>query len=181
MKKGKINKISKKIFKQISQNYNISKKSHLNEGPEGPTENETKTDYICEYDEEVSTKFKKLFNNIIKYPDNIRISHTSSYINIEISDIKYIKKAYPSSYGNMYKSNGEEHLSIYVFKDTHFSLTQGYNKHTKYNDVNMYNDLIDIIKDKVKEINSNNFNTIWENISRESGILRDSNLDEILK
>jgi len=45
----------------------------------------------------------------------------------------------------------------------------------------MYNDLIDIIKDKVKEINSNNFNTIWENISRESGILRDSNLDEILK
>jgi hypothetical protein len=45
----------------------------------------------------------------------------------------------------------------------------------------MYNELIDITKDKVNEINASNFNNIWENISKESGILRDFNLDEILK
>ena len=101
--------------------------------------------------------------------------------NIEIGNIKYIKKSpTPSSNGTVKLSSGEEQLSIYIFKDKCFSITQGYSKQTKYTDVNMYNELIDIVKDKVKEINANNFNTIWENISRESGILRDSNLDEIL-
>lgn len=186
MKKKKINKISKKIFEQISENYTIVRKKKTEskekyyDGAIEPSPMVVEEEYICEYDEEVSTKFKKLFNNIIKYPDNIKISHTSTYINIEVGNIKYIKKAYPSSNGSMMKSSGEEQLSIYIFKDKCFNITQGYSKQTRYTDVNMYNELIDIVKDKVKEINANNFNTIWENISRESGILRDSNLDEIL-
>ena len=186
VKKKQINKISKKIFNQISENYTIvRKKKPVNERQEkyyaGAVEPTPEEEYICEYDEEVSTKFKKLFNNIIKYPENIKITHASTYINIEIGNIKYIKKSpTPSSNGNVKLSIGEEQLSIYIFKDKCFSITQGYSKQTKYTDVNMYNELIDIVKDKVKEINANNFNTIWENISRESGILRDSNLDEIL-
>lgn len=183
MKKNQINKISKKIFKQISENYTIVRKKKPTEyytGAVEPTPS-MEEEYICEYDEEVSLKFKKLFNNIIKYPENIKITHASTYINIEIGNIKYIKKSpTPSSNGTVKLSSGEEQLSIYIFKDKCFSITQGYSKQTKYTDVNMYNELIDIVKDKVKEINANNFNTIWENISRESGILRDSNLDEIL-
>ena len=185
MKKKKINKISKKIFDQISENYTIvRKKKTVNEskyyGAVEPAPS-IEEEYICEYDEEVSSKFKKLFNNIIKYPENIKITHASTYINIEIGNIKYIKKSpTPSANGTMKLSSGEEQLSIYIFKDKCFSITQGYSKQTKYTDINMYNELIDITKDKVKEINANNFNTIWENISRESGILRDSNLDEIL-
>ena len=185
MKKKKINKISKKIFDQISENYTISqKKKPVNEskyyGAVEPTPM-VEEEYICEYDEEISIKFKKLFNNIIKYPENIKLTHTISYINIEIANIKYIKKSpTPSNNGTIKLSSGEEQLSIYIFKDKCFTITQGYSKQTKYVDVNMYNELIDITKDKVKEINANNFNIIWENISRESGILRDSNLDEIL-
>lgn len=184
MKKKKINKISKKIFEQLSESYSLTRKKRTtNESKYYVTEPTPMPDeeYICEYDEEISAKFKKLFNNIIKYPDNIKINYTSSYINIEIGDIKFIKKSRPqSTNGSIKLSSGEEQLSIYIFKDKSFMLTHGYNRQTKYSDVNMYNELIDITKDKVKEVNANNFNSIWENISKESGILRDSNLDEIL-
>lgn len=124
MKKKKINKISKKIFEQLSESYSLTRKRRTNTiEMEEPVKSEE--EYICEYDEEISTKFKKLFNNIIKYPDNIRISYTSSYINIEISDIKYIKKSRPqSTNSNIKMSSGEEQLSIYIFKDKSFTLTQ---------------------------------------------------------
>ena len=179
MKKKKINKISKKIFEKLNKLIDNQKEPAIYETTENFSKNEEK--FSCQYNEEVSNKFKNLFNNIIKYPENIRISYTESFINIEIGDIKYIKKAYPPSNGNMIKSSGNGNMSIYIHKDKYFSLTLGYNIQTSYTDVNMYNELIDITKDKVSEINANNFNNIWENISKESGILRDFNLDEILK
>jgi len=183
MKKKEINKISKKVFEKL--NKSLSQSTPQNKYPTEPDEPIDKSkgnnEEKCQYNEEVSNKFKNLFNNIIKYPENIRISYNESFINIEISDIRYIKKAYPPSNGNMIKSNNNERLTIYIYKDKYFSLTLGYNIQTSYTDVNMYNELIDITKDKVSEINANNFNNIWENISKESGILRDFNLDEILK
>ena len=186
MKKKEINKISKKIFKKLNKSYFTQKEGgdiYLNEAKEIAVK---ERDNECEYNEEVSNKFKNLFNNIIKYPDNIRISYTESYISIEIGDIRYIKKAYPTSKGpttptTLNKSNDNNRLTIYIHKDKYFNLTQGYIIQTNYTDVNMYNELIDITKDKVSEINASNFNNIWENISKESGILRDFNLDEILK
>lgn len=187
MKKKEINKISKKVFKKL--NKSLSQSTPQNKYLTEPDASEPASfklsakeeKFSCQYNEEVSNKFKNLFNNIIKYPENIRISYNESFINIEIGDIKYIKKAYPPSNGNMIKSSGNGNMSIYIHKDKYFSLTLGYNIQTSYTDVNMYNELIDITKDKVSEINANNFNNIWENISKESGILRDFNLDEILK
>ena len=187
MKKKEINKISKKIFKKLNKSYFTQKEGgdiYLNETKDIAVK---ERDNECEYNEEVSNKFKNLFNNIIKYPENIRISYTESYISIEIGDIRYIKKAYPTSNGpttniiTPTKSNDNNRLTIYIHKDKYFNLTQGYIIQTNYTDVNMYNELIDITKDKVNEINASNFNNIWENISKESGILRDFNLDEILK
>ena len=183
MKKKEINKISKKIFKKLNKSYFTQKEGgdiYLNEAKDIAVK---ERDNECEYNEEVSNKFKNLFNNIIKYPDNIRISYTETYISIEIGDIRYIKKEYPTSNGptTLSKSNDNNRLTIYIHKDKYFNLTQGYIIQTNYTDVNMYNELIDITKDKVSEINASNFNNIWENISKESGILRDFNLDEILK
>jgi hypothetical protein len=44
----------------------------------------------------------------------------------------------------------------------------------------MYNDLIDDIKDITKKINSDNFTEIWTDVMKESGVIRDSNLDDLL-
>ena len=44
----------------------------------------------------------------------------------------------------------------------------------------MYNDLIDDIKDITKKINSDNFLEIWDDVMKESGVIRDSNLDDLL-
>lgn len=174
MRKKDIKRISKKIFKQLDNKNKGDKISIDMCSPVSDYDNN-----LCEYDEDVSNRFKKLFNNLIKYPDGIRLSYTSTHINIEVGDIKYIKKSRPVNNG-MLKSNGDENLSIYIIKDNSFTITQGYSRVTKYNDSNMYNDLIEITRDCVKEINSNNFNTIYEDISRESGILRDSNLEDLL-
>ena len=179
MKKKDIKRISKKIFEQITTNYSIYDKP--------VKENNSEKELVGEYDEMISNRFKKLVNNLIKYPDNIRLSYNDHSISLEVSDIKSLKKDTTKSMSynnsNMVKSNDNDNISIYIYNhpvDGKFSITQGYSKSTKYSDINMYNDLIETIKDKVKEINSDNFNNIWEDISRESGILRDSNLDDIL-
>ncbi len=183
MKNKKVKKISKKIFGYLDDKYILKKKrlnSYPNESREVPAPM-MEEEFTSDYDSEVSLKFKKMFTNIIKYPDNIRIQYTSSYISIEISNIKYIKNSRPINNNNsMIKSNGDEQLNIYILKDKHFSVSQGYNKTSKYTDVNMYNDMIEITKNKVKEVHASNFNSIWESIAIESGILRDSNLDDIL-
>ena len=43
----------------------------------------------------------------------------------------------------------------------------------------MYSDVVDEIKDKLKQINADNFNEIWSGIMKDSGLMRDNNLDEI--
>jgi hypothetical protein len=45
----------------------------------------------------------------------------------------------------------------------------------------MYGELLPKISEKLREINSDNFDQVWSKIMKESGIIRDSNLDEILK
>jgi flagellin-specific chaperone FliS len=45
----------------------------------------------------------------------------------------------------------------------------------------MLTELYDCISDRLRNINADNFNNIWENIVKESGILRDNNLDELLE
>jgi hypothetical protein len=194
MKKKEIKKISKKIFNQLDKNYSFKRKSNLSKRDSDPSPSyasyngeETPADdeYVCEYDESVSGKFKKLFTNIIKYPDNLRLNYTLSSISIEVGDIKSIKKSSNVSYATTNQSSktiksSDDRLTIYILKDKYFSISKGYNITTKYKDQNMYNDLIELVMDKVKEINANNFNSIWEDISKESGILRDSNLDDIL-
>lgn len=137
----------------------------------------------CEYDSDVSDKFKKMVYNLIKYPDNLSLSFDTSNININIEDIKQLKSV-STNYNNNKISNGDCRLHITIYKNSTntggFTMTQGYNKHTKYLDPKIYDDIISDIKDRVKSINSENFNGIWDNVARESGILRDSNLDDLL-
>jgi hypothetical protein len=75
--------------------------------------------------------------------------------------------------------NEDNYLRVEVVKDG-FSVNHGYNKRSFYRDNNMYNDLIDDIKDITKKINSDNFTEIWTDVMKESGVIRDSNLDDLL-
>ena len=45
----------------------------------------------------------------------------------------------------------------------------------------MYDEILPLATNKLKEINSENFNDIWNDVMKESGLMRDNNIDELLK
>lgn len=187
MKKKDLKKVSKILFNQMEEQKAElrKKKAALNECI--PMVEEEFTNW-CEYDSDVTDRFKKLFYNILKYPDNLTIEFGESpnhpYINVNTDSIKSLKKSTSTNVNNystsskMAKLAEDDQLRIEVNK-TGFVLNYGYRKITRYKDENIYSELIPDVKKRVKEINANNFSDIWETISKESGLLRDSNLDDI--
>jgi hypothetical protein len=163
MKKKKVKKIVKKLYKQIT-NY----KRDLRPIKESIN--------YCDYDSEVSEKFKKLILCIIEYKDNININVSTDSFSISIPDISLIKK--PIQKGRLY--NDDNYLEIVVNKSEGFSINQGYSKRSNYKDIKIFNELHSIVNKRLKEINGENFGEILENILKESGIMRDNNLEELL-
>lgn len=131
----------------------------------------------CDYDSEVSSRFKKLVMDIVEYRTNISISITETRIGISVDNLKSIKNTY---YKSNNKVSDENYLEISIMKDRGFSIIHGYKMRSNYFDKNIYTELYDNISERLKQINANNFNNIWENIVKESGILRDNNLEQIL-
>ena len=162
MKKKDLKKIAKIITNEI-KNYN----SPVME----------KEDYIwSEYDSEVSSKFKKMILSLSNYKNNLRFDVNDSKISITTDDLTLIKSGKASN-NRLY--NEENYLRVEITKEG-FNVNHGYNKRSFYKDDNMYNDLINDIKDITKRVNSDNFTEIWTDVMKESGIIRDSNLDDLL-
>jgi len=44
----------------------------------------------------------------------------------------------------------------------------------------MFSELSPVIKQRLKEINAENFSEIWETLMKDSGIMRDNNLETLL-
>jgi hypothetical protein len=132
----------------------------------------------------VSNKFQKLILNLINYPNGISIELNKSkkFIKIYIESISIIKNIdlHPlQTSNNSLINSSEENLQINV-DSFGFSINYGYSIQSKYKDKNMYNYLLPIVRKTQSEKNENNFNYILTEIFKKSGIIRDSNLDEIL-
>jgi hypothetical protein len=191
MKKKDLKKVSKILFDQLEVRRETIRKKKAQYATEEPMAERDEFTNWCEFNQEVSDRFKKLFYNILKYPDNLSIEFGEAprhpYINVNTESIKSLKKAsninnnsgvqYPTT-SKMAKIGEDDQLRIEV-NMTGFTLNYGYRKVTRYKDENIYSELINDVKERVKEINANNFNDIWETISKESGLLRDSNLEDI--
>jgi len=182
MKKKDLKKVSKLLFDQLQE-----QKDKLAAAKKAERENNSKlcepcTEAspfeLCEYDVNVSERFKKLVNNIINYPDNLRFDYNANWISISTDSIKDLKKSNSNNSNSPRKISDSDHLRIEITK-TGFTLEQGYNKYSRYKDDTMYDYFIEIVKAKVKEVNATNFNNVWDLIAKESGIVRDSNLDDI--
>lgn len=163
MKKKDLKKIAKIITEEI-RNYN------------SPTAEKIEEYTWCEYDSEVSNKFKKMILSLSNYKNNLRFDVNDNRICITADDLTLIKSG---KLGSNRLYNEENYLRIEVLKDG-FTVNHGYNKRSFYKDDNMYNDLIDDIKDITKMVNSDNFTEIWTDVMKESGVIRDSNLDDLL-
>jgi hypothetical protein len=163
MKEKKLKKIAKLISNQL----------HAIEAPIREAE------YRAEYDSEVSDKLKKFILNVIQYKENLSITISENHFTISTSDIKNIKKSRSNSNViNKYSGSDENYLEIFV-DEKGFYLNYGYRKRSRYTDEEIFNELLPLVKQRNKEINSENFNEIWEEVMIESGIMRDNNLDEL--
>ena len=163
MKKKDLKKIAKIITNEI-RNYN------------SPMAEKVEEHTWCEYDSEVSSKFKKMILSLSNYKNNLRFDVNDSKISITTDDLTLIKSGKASN-NRLY--NEENYLRVEITKEG-FNVNHGYNKRSFYKDDNMYNDLINDIKDITKRVNSDNFTEIWTDVMKESGIIRDSNLDDLL-
>lgn len=165
MKEKKLKKIAKLISNQL----------HTIEAPIREVE------YRAEYDSEVSDKLKKFILNVLQYKENLSMNISEKHFSISTNDIKNIKKSNTSnsySNGKIYSGSDENYLEIFV-DDKGFYLNYGYRKRSRYSDDEIFNELLPLVKQRNKEINSENFNEIWEEVMIESGIMRDNNLDEL--
>jgi hypothetical protein len=168
MKKKEIKKIAKQIFKQfkLENESNQGKKVAVRENYE-----------FSEYDSEVSDRFKKMIIQLIEYSDNLRINVDSEILSISISDINQLKSKTNSKNLN----SDDDYLEISIIKNIGFSVSRGYSKRGQYKDIDIFNELEPLVKERLKVINKENFNNIWNTIMVDSGLIRDNNLLDILK
>jgi len=163
MKKKKLKKLAKNLYQQIN-----TFQKELRPIRESIS--------YCDYDSEVSDRFKKLVFSIIKYKDNININVSEENFSISVPDVSLIKK--PLQKGRSY--NDDSYLEIVVNKSEGFSINYGYSKRSNYKDVDIFTELHPIVDKRLKEINAENFGEILETLMKESGIMRDNNLEDLL-
>jgi hypothetical protein len=160
MKKKKLKKISKFIVNEIRNREKTNQpiRESIN---------------YCDYDESVSDKMKSLIINLIKYKENVNINVYETQFNISVGDIKSIKLP-----RNKNSYNEDDFLEISVNKEG-FTINKGYNVRSNYKDESIFNELHEVVSKRLMEINKENFIEIWEDILKESGIMRDNNLNQL--
>ena len=168
MKSKKLKKIAKFIHEEVRK-YERPTKMKIQE--------EISNGDWSEYDSDVSEKFKKMVLNLANYKNNINISVDSNRISISTGDITKVKAPTKRNSNTLYTDDNYVEMSL--VKNLGFSVNYGYKLRSNYKDENLFEELQPILVQKLKEINAENFNEIWTDLMKESGILRDNNLDEI--
>lgn len=132
------------------------------------------------YDEEVSDKLKTMLLNLLNYRNNINININDNSFSISTDNLSGIKKSRSNSSG-LTKVSDDDYFSVEIIKETGFSISKSYNIRAQYLDNKIFDEILPLATNKLKEINSENFNDIWNVVMKESGLMRDNNIDELLK
>lgn len=177
MKNKDLKKLTEKLEEVISLNIQSSLEQYQKYS-RGLEKAESGEEYkLAEYDEAVSEKFKTLVLNLLDYSENVSINVNSNRITLNTGDLKSVKKKNYSN--NSHQLLDEEHyLEVAIYKES-FMMNRGYSKRTNYKDKEMYDFFFPIVTKKLQEINSDNFNEIWNEIMKDSGMMRDNNLDNL--
>lgn len=135
----------------------------------------------AEYDQEVSDKLRTMVLNLLNYKNNLNININDYSLSINTDNLSGVKQTRISTSGGLTKLSDEDYFSVEIIKDSGFSINKGYNLRSNYKDENIFNEILPIATAKLKEINNQNFTDIWNDVMKESGLMRDNNIDELLK
>jgi uncharacterized protein (UPF0210 family) len=163
MKRKKIEKLSDIISEKL--------KDELYNGTTKAAE-----DYITKADSETFNKFEKIINNLLNYDINVNID--SGYLGIYTDDIKSIKnKIKNTKFG---KVNDDDRLEISINKNR-FTINIGYNQRSSFLYEGVYDHFYEKFVKYLDNKNNKNFSETYNVLMKESGLLRDENLENLLK
>lgn len=172
MKSKKLKKLAKKIHDEVSRCEKLKRENDCAKISESHY-----TEDWSNYDVDVSEKFKKMVINLANYKNNIHVSIDNNRIYISTGDVKTIKTGTKSKT----LSNEENYLELSIYKNSGFTLNYGYKFKSNYKDIKIYDELFQIVSEKLREINASNFDEAWCNLMKDSGVLRDNNINDLLE
>ena len=135
-------------------------------------------DVITECTEEEREMVKALILSMVEYGCHVEIY--DHCINISTEDITKIKNAPTFTSPSQYNENNIVRINI----DKHnWSMQRSYNNSFRvmYKDDKMYGEVKDQIQEIHKRKQEEKFRMIYDGIIQDSGLIRDKNLDELLK
>ena len=113
---------------------------------------------------------------LLKLRDNLQINIHEKTINIS-SDYG-LKKSNVVNYNQSY--NSVDYFSLEIIKETGYILTYK-DKRVAFKDETLYDDTVSKVTEIFKELNTDNFAELYNEVMVESGLARESNLDDLLE
>lgn len=171
-KKNKNEKLKKAIIDAIrdASNYPVEKAVGLKAA--------TCDDVVTECTEEERVQVKELILSMVEYGCHVEIYDHS--ITISTEDITRIKNTPNLSQAQPYNENNIVRINI---ERNSWCLQRSYNNSFRvmYKDEKMFDEVKEQIQDLHKKIQEQKFRVIYDGIIHDSGLIRDKNLDELLK
>jgi hypothetical protein len=177
MKKKKLKKIFEKSLNDFKNKVdrNKSKSEKVKYSIEPAAHNQFNDYMFSESDDNTKEKTRNMIFRLLKLRDNLSINIHEKSINIS-SD--YGLKKSNLNYNQSY--NSSEYFSLEIIKETGYILTYK-DKRVAFKDTTLYDDTVSKVTEIFKELNTDNFTDLYNDIMVESGLARESNLDDLLK
>lgn len=177
MKNKDLRKISKSISKSITQSMDNAKKIRSRGIDKLSTISESDDSYKWNKENpDVSKKIRNILFRILEFNNKLEISINTSTITISSSSHKELKKASKTLSGY---DDGEDYFAVRIFKDKGFKSTFN-GEHSFFLDKTLFNEVESAVCESYNKSNIENFNGFYNQFMKETGLLRDSNLDTLL-
>lgn len=165
MKKKKLSKIIIKSIKKYKESISLSKLS-VAKSVDNEISSTSNDNLFTETDDVTRLKIRNLVTRLLKNRDDLDHSINEHCISL------YSKYSPQKQH-----QNSDFHIEI--IKDTGFTLSCN-GKRILMKDIDLFNDVKPNIKEIFDDINRDNFKKLYESIMVETGLNRESNLDDLL-
>lgn len=170
MKKKKLSKIIIKSIKKYKESISLSKLS-VSKSVDNEIASTSNDNLFTETDDVTRLKIRNLVNRLLKNRDDLDHSINEHCISL------YSKYSPQKQHHTSNVKNSDFHIEI--IKDTGFTLSCN-GKRILMKDIDLFNDVKPNIKEIFDDINRDNFKKLYESIMVETGLNRESNLDDLL-
>lgn len=175
MKKSKLAKLIKKELYAKKHN---EMKGYETEKVYIDDENKLFNDLMfTEKDDDIKEKSRNLIYRLLNFRDKLSFTSNNNILRIRSSDFMLKKSKNAASNKVLYDEFDD--FSIEIIKEIGFLINYKSNR-TAFKDKEIYDDVVDKMKIVFQEVNIKNFNNLYTELMKDSGLARESNLDDLL-